>query len=140
MHHLARRAFLASAVASVLLAAAASAQDRAASGTQGDYVTRDFRFADGSVLPELRIHYVTLGAPKRDASGTVRNAVLILHGTTGNGGGFLRPQFAGSCSARASCSIRQRTTSSSPMGSARAHRANRATASTPASRTTAIET
>jgi homoserine O-acetyltransferase/O-succinyltransferase len=47
------------------------------------------------VLPELRIHYVTLGAPRRDASGTVRNAVLILHGTTGNGAGFLRPQFAG---------------------------------------------
>ena len=95
MYHLARRALLASAVASVLLAAAAFAQDRAASGAQGDYVMRDFRFADGSVLPELRIHYVTLGAPKRDASGTVRNAVLILHGTTGNGGGFLRPQFAG---------------------------------------------
>lgn len=95
MHHLARRAILASAVASVLLAAAASAQGRAASGTQGDYVMRDFRFADGSVLPELRIHYVTLGAPRRDASGMVRNAVLILHGTTGNGGGFLRPQFAG---------------------------------------------
>jgi homoserine O-acetyltransferase len=56
---------------------------------------RNFRFADGSALPELRIHYTTLGRPRKDASGTVRNAVLILHGTTGNGRGFLTPTFAG---------------------------------------------
>ena len=56
---------------------------------------RNFRFTDGSVLPELRIHYTTLGRPRKDASGTVRNAVLILHGTTGNGRGFLTPTFAG---------------------------------------------
>ena len=56
---------------------------------------RNFPFTDGSVLPELRIHYTTLGRPRKDASGTVRNAVLILHGTTGNGRGFLTPTFAG---------------------------------------------
>ena len=56
---------------------------------------RDFRFADGSTLPELRIHYTTLGAPRRNASGVVTNAVLILHGTTGTGRGFLSPSFAG---------------------------------------------
>lgn len=55
----------------------------------------DFRFESGELLPELRIHYTTLGAPRRDASGHVRNAVLILHGTTGNGRGFLTPTFAG---------------------------------------------
>jgi homoserine O-acetyltransferase/O-succinyltransferase len=69
--------------------------DWAAAGTQGDFVTRDFRFDNGAVLPELRIHYTTLGSPCRDASGIVRNAVLILHGTTGNGRGFLSPTFAG---------------------------------------------
>jgi len=64
-------------------------------GVEADFVLRDFRFTDGSVLPELRIHYTTLGRPRRDARDTVRNAVLILHGTTGNGRGFLGPGFAG---------------------------------------------
>ena len=67
----------------------------AAIGAQGDFVLRDFRFTDGSVLPELRIHYTTLGQPRRDAAGVVRNAVLVLHGTTGSGRGFLGPAFAG---------------------------------------------
>jgi len=63
--------------------------------TEGDFVIRDFRFVTGETLPQLRIHYRTLGTPRRDARGVVRNAVLILHGTTGQGGTFLRPQFAG---------------------------------------------
>lgn len=62
---------------------------------QGDFVIRDFAFHSGEVLPELRLHYRTLGAPARDAQGRVRNAVLILHGTTGSGGQFLRESFAG---------------------------------------------
>ncbi len=66
-----------------------------ASGTQSDFTLRDFHFADGSILPSLRIHYTTLGRPRRDASGVVRNAVLILHGTTGNGRNFLSRSFAG---------------------------------------------
>lgn len=60
-----------------------------------DFVVRDFQFKSGQTLPELRIHYRTLGAPKKDSSGKVTNAVLILHGTTGNGGNFIRPEFAG---------------------------------------------
>jgi homoserine O-acetyltransferase/O-succinyltransferase len=95
MHRFTRFALLASVIASMLIAARTSAQDRDAAGAPGDFVMRDFHFADGSVLPELRIHYVTLGVPRRDASGIVRNAVLILHGTTGSGEGFLRRQFAG---------------------------------------------
>jgi homoserine O-acetyltransferase len=62
---------------------------------EGDYVVHDFRFASGETLPELRIHYRALGAPRRDARGVVRNAVLILHGTTGSGKQFLQPIFAG---------------------------------------------
>jgi homoserine O-acetyltransferase len=62
---------------------------------EGDFVMHDFAFASGERLPELRIHYRTLGTPVRDAGGTVRNAVLILHGTTGSGANFLTPTFAG---------------------------------------------
>ena len=60
----------------------------------GDFVLRDFRFRSGEALPALRLHYTTLGKPKRDARGRTTNAVLILHGTGGDGHQFLRPQFA----------------------------------------------
>jgi len=62
---------------------------------EGDYIIRNFKFKTGEVLPELRIHYRTIGKPSRDASGIVRNAILILHGTGGTGGGFLSAGFAG---------------------------------------------
>jgi homoserine O-acetyltransferase len=61
----------------------------------GDVTLKNFRFVSGETLPDLRIHYRTLGTPWRDARGRVTNAVLILHGTTGNGSNFLRPDFAG---------------------------------------------
>src|SRR5437763_7182553 len=60
-----------------------------------DHVLRDFRFASGESLPELRIHYRTLGTPRRGEDGKVGNAVLVLHGTTGSGANFIRPEFAG---------------------------------------------
>lgn len=66
-----------------------------AAGTQGDFVMRDFHFNDGSVLPELKVHYTTLGHPVRDSRGVAQNAILVLHGTTGNGRGFLSNSFAG---------------------------------------------
>jgi homoserine O-acetyltransferase/O-succinyltransferase len=62
---------------------------------QGDVVLPNFRFASGETLPELRMHYRTLGTPQRDAAGQVRNAVLIMHGTTGSGAQFLAESFAG---------------------------------------------
>ena len=63
--------------------------------TEGDYVIRDFKFASAETLPELRIHYYTLGKPEKDAQGKTTNAVLIMHGTTGSGAQFIRPEFAG---------------------------------------------
>jgi homoserine O-acetyltransferase len=63
--------------------------------TEGDYVVRDFKFTSGETLPELRLHYRTLGKPESDAHGQTRNAVLIMHGTTGSGAQFIRPEFAG---------------------------------------------
>jgi homoserine O-acetyltransferase len=63
--------------------------------SDADYIAHDFRFRSGEVLPQLRLHYTTLGKPVRDASGRTTNAVLILHGTGGNGRNFLSPNFAG---------------------------------------------
>src|ERR1700722_15577044 len=63
--------------------------------TEGDYVAHDFKFKSGEQLPELRLHYRTLGKLTRDAQGRATNAVLILHGTGGSGRQFLAPQFAG---------------------------------------------
>jgi homoserine O-acetyltransferase len=63
--------------------------------TEADYTIHNFKFASGETLPELRIHYRTLGKINNDASGKVTNAVLITHGTTGSGAQFIRPEFAG---------------------------------------------
>lgn len=61
---------------------------------EGDVVLKDFRFATGESLPELRMHYTTLGTPVRDKAGHVTNAVMVLHGTGGDGQQFFRPQFS----------------------------------------------
>jgi len=62
---------------------------------EGDYTIHDFHFSTGERLAELRIHYRTIGSPRRDARGVVRNAVLVLHGTTGTGRQFMTEDFAG---------------------------------------------
>src|SRR5881396_3438330 len=63
--------------------------------TESDYTIRDFRFTSGETLPELRLHYRTLGKPEKDSEGKTTNAVVIMHGTTGSGAQFIRPEFAG---------------------------------------------
>ena len=82
-------------VAIVLLGAIAAPGQQAPQTTEGNFVARDFKFRSGESLPELRLHYATLGKPERDAQGRVTNAVLILHGTGGSGRQFLARQFAG---------------------------------------------
>ena len=62
---------------------------------ENDFVLRDFKFTSGETLPELRIHYRTLGKPSKGPDGLTTNAVLIMHGTTGSGAQFIRPEFAG---------------------------------------------
>jgi homoserine O-acetyltransferase len=62
---------------------------------EGDCTLRDFRFASGEKLAEVRIHYRTLGKPRRDDKGVVRNAVLVLHGTGGEGGALVGKGPAG---------------------------------------------
>jgi len=74
----------------------ASEQPKYSQLVEGDFVLKNFKFASGEILSEVRIHYRTLGQPERDKEGIVRNAVLILHGTGGQGGALLsRDQFAG---------------------------------------------
>jgi homoserine O-acetyltransferase len=70
-------------------------QPAAPAVTEGDFIIRDFRFTSGETLPELRLHYRTLGAPRKDAAGIVRNAVLIMHGTGGTGAQFTGANFDG---------------------------------------------
>ncbi|HEY3890071.1 MAG TPA: alpha/beta fold hydrolase [Caulobacteraceae bacterium] len=84
-------------LAGAAIAQPAPAAPPAANGqpSENEFVIPDFHFRSGETLPELRIHYTTLGTPARDASGRITNAVLILHGTGGSGHQFLRPQFAG---------------------------------------------
>src|SRR6202166_796041 len=62
---------------------------------EGDYVLKNFKFASCEALPELKIHYRTLGKLEKEAQGRTTNAVLIMHGTTGSGAQFIRPEFAG---------------------------------------------
>src|SRR5512146_719657 len=63
--------------------------------TEGDYAIKDFKFTTGQTLPELRMHYRTLGTIHKDKKGHVDNAVLIMHGTGGSGMQFLQDRFAG---------------------------------------------
>ena len=79
----------------ITLAFAHTSAGQSLNSTHGDFVIKNFRFTSGEMLPELRLHYRTLGKPARDASGRVRNAVLIMHGTGGTGGQFESPVFAG---------------------------------------------
>jgi homoserine O-acetyltransferase/O-succinyltransferase len=84
-------------IAFLLLIVSAGARGAAdySQPTEGDYTIHDFKFTSGETLPELKIHYRTLGKIDKNAQGQVTNAVLIGHGTTGSGAQFIRPEFAG---------------------------------------------
>src|SRR5215475_8549963 len=76
------------AVATASLIAAAAHAAEFPAPKEGDWIARDFRFHTGDVLPELQLHYATVGAPTGEP-------VLILHGTTQSGASLLTPAFAG---------------------------------------------
>ena len=90
--HIAVSLIAGSLIASTLVSAAADTAVKVMH--EGDFVLHDFHFASGEALAELRLHYTTLGSPQRDAQGHIINAVMLLHGTGGDGHQFLRPQFA----------------------------------------------
>src|SRR3954462_9889962 len=85
-------------LAAVVLQAAPPQRFTPPAIAEADYVIKDFRFTSGETLPELRIHYRTFGAPKKNAQGVVTNAVLVMHGTGGTGGQFTGRGFAGELS------------------------------------------
>jgi len=89
------RAKFSIAILCLVLAASALRSAELPEPNNGDYTLRQFRFSSGEELAELRIHYRTLGKAQSNSKGVVTNAVLILHGTTGSGNQFFRPEFAG---------------------------------------------
>ncbi len=100
-----------------LIALAAMAADYPAP-KEGDWTIKDFPFHTGDVLPDLRLHYTTIGDPKGEP-------VVVLHGTTGSAASMLTPASPASCSAPASRSTRRSTSSSCPTRSATADRRSR---------------
>ena len=83
------------AICWLLLPTVSRAQAKYPAPAPGDFVLPNFRFESGETLPVLRLHYTTVGQPRRDKTGKIVNAVLIMHGTTGAGQNFLTEQFAG---------------------------------------------
>ena len=115
-----------------LIALAAAAADYPAP-KEGDWIARDFRFHTGEVMPELRLHYTTIGAPTGEP-------VLVLHGTAGSGASMLTGDFAGELFGPASRSTRADTTSSCPTRSAPGSRPSPPTACARNFRTTTTTT
>src|SRR5262247_4166357 len=70
-----------------LVFVAVSGQAQVPAAQEGSWVIRGFRFHSGETM-DLRMHYRTVGAPTGEP-------VVVLHGTTGNGGGMLSPGFGG---------------------------------------------
>jgi len=61
---------------------------------EDDFILNNYRFAGGEVLPELKLHYRTMGVPQRNAAGKIVNGLLLLQGNTGTGENWLRPSLA----------------------------------------------
>jgi homoserine O-acetyltransferase len=86
-------------ILAALLASAASSAQTSQTPTHwpvqdGNYVISNFHFGSGESIPELKLHYLTLGKPRRDAAGHTDNAILLLHGTGGDAHSLLNPLFS----------------------------------------------
>jgi homoserine O-acetyltransferase len=71
-----------------MLAGAADIALAQAEPRRADFTVKDFRFQSGEVLPEVRLHYQTIGNPKNEP-------VLVLHGSSGSSNTMLGKNFAG---------------------------------------------
>jgi homoserine O-acetyltransferase len=60
----------------------------------GDYIVKDYKFTDGQTMPEVKLHYRTIGTPQKNAGGEIVNGVLLLQGNTGTGDNWFRPTLA----------------------------------------------
>jgi homoserine O-acetyltransferase len=83
------------ALVAIIIFAGGSARAQQPETKSGDFVIHNFKFKSGETMPELKLHYTTLGQPTHDAQGRVNNAVMILHSTGDSGGQFLVPRYAG---------------------------------------------
>src|SRR4051794_16240696 len=72
---------------------------------QGEWVARDFKFHTGETMPELRLHYTTIGEP-------TGQPVLVLHGSGGSAASMLTATFGGELFGPASRWMPRNTTSS----------------------------
>ena len=72
---------------------AARAEDWLAKAEEHTIVLKDFSFGTGETLPEITMHALTLGEPRRNAAGEIENAVMLLHGTGGSAASLLQPHF-----------------------------------------------
>ena len=88
---------------------------------EADWIAKDFKFHTGEILPEVRLHYTTVGQPTGEP-------VLWLHGTYGSAATLLTPAFAGELLAPVRSSTPRNTTSSSPTPWAAGSRPGRRTA------------
>jgi homoserine O-acetyltransferase/O-succinyltransferase len=61
--------------------------------TDHEFIVRNFQFRSGDTLPEVRIRYRTIGTPRRDTQGGISNAVLVLHGSSGDASQVLASSF-----------------------------------------------
>ncbi|WOJ93833.1 alpha/beta fold hydrolase [Congregibacter variabilis] len=86
--------FIKNCIAALCLCLGGATSAQTLEPVEGSFTIANFGYEDGST-EALTQHYRTLGTPRRNAEGKVTNAVLIMHGTTGSGGGFLREKFAG---------------------------------------------
>src|ERR1700691_5176673 len=92
-HRIDVRCFLRFLLLALFAGATAGAQATHWPAQDGAYVITNFHFGSGESIPELKLHYLTLGTPHRDAAGHTDNAVLLLHGTGGNAHSLLTPLF-----------------------------------------------
>jgi homoserine O-acetyltransferase len=87
-----KRTCAALSAAYMLVSVTAMSADRTASDypapKQGDFIAKDFKFHTGEVMPELKLHYTTVGEP-------TGAPVLVLHGSGGSAATMLTPTFAG---------------------------------------------
>jgi len=81
-------------VAAALVSIAAPALAHWLNYQEGDFIIPDYKFASGQTLPQLKLHYRTLGSAERNAAGEIVNGVLLLQGNTGTGANWLRPTLA----------------------------------------------
>ena len=79
----------------LLLPTPAWAQLDYPAAVERDFVVRNYTFTSGERLPEIKLHYRTIGEPRKDPDGVVRNGILILHGTGGTGASFVGRGWAG---------------------------------------------